>query len=196
MLLSLNRLVCTREERSLFTPLEVQLEAGDCVELLGPNGAGKTTLLRTLAGLYSQYTGSFECPDFLFQGHPTGLDELMTPLENLAWFAGLEGRSLTQDQSADVLREVGMINYAMTSCQQLSQGQQRRVTMARWLLSEARLWLLDEPYTSLDKDGQLLLNQLLIRHCHGGGAVLAATHMPLQVESKRELILLPLQVGA
>lgn len=194
MLLSLNQLVCTREEQPLFEPLTAQVGTGQCVELLGPNGAGKTTLLRTLAGLYSQFEGAYDCPDFLFQGHPMGLDELMSPLENLAWFAGLEGRTLDDDQAAALLREVGMIKFAMTPCQQLSQGQQRRVTMARWLLSDARLWLLDEPYTSLDKEGQLLLNQLLSRHCDKGGAVLAATHMPLQVTGKGELPLQSVQV--
>lgn len=196
MLLSLNQLVCTREEQPLFEPLTMQLVAGHCVELLGPNGAGKTTLLRTLAGLYSQFEGAYDCPDFLFQGHPMGLDELMSPLENLAWFAGLEGHTFTDERAADLLREVGMINFALTPCQQLSQGQQRRVTMARWLLSDAKLWLLDEPYTSLDKDGQVLLNALLSRHCDNGGAVLAATHMPLQVVDKGELPLRPAQVSA
>lgn len=196
MVLTLNQLVCTREERPLFEPLSTVLVSGDCVELLGPNGAGKTTLLRSLAGLYGQYEGTFECSDFLFQGHHTGLDELMTPLENLAWFGGLEGRAVAMDEAADVLREVGMFAYAMTPCQQLSQGQQRRVTMARWLLSGAKLWLLDEPYTSLDKDGQKLLNTILARHCGNGGAVLAATHMPLSVGAKRALSLSPTEVAA
>ncbi|XOV82290.1 MAG: heme ABC exporter ATP-binding protein CcmA [bacterium] len=194
MLLSLNQLVCTREEQPLFESLTVQFTAGTCVELLGANGAGKTTLLRTLAGLYSQYEGTFECADFLFQGHPMGLDELMTPLENLAWFAGLEGQRLSDERAAELLGEVGMISLAMTPCQQLSQGQQRRVTMARWLLSNAQLWLLDEPYTSLDKEGQVLLNRLLSRHCDEGGTVLAATHLPLQVSNKTELVLHPVRV--
>lgn len=192
-MLTLKELVCTREERPLFEPLSTVLAAGDCVELLGPNGAGKTTLLRSLAGLYTQYEGTFECTEFLFQGHHTGLDELMTPLENLAWFGGLEGHVITADAAADALREVGMFAYAMTPCQQLSQGQQRRVTMARWLLSDTKLWLLDEPYTSLDKDGQMLLNTILARHCDAGGAALAATHMPLSVDRKHELILSPVE---
>jgi heme exporter protein A len=185
--LALSELVCKRDGHALFAPLSVRLGAGDCVELLGANGSGKTTLLRTLAGLYSQYDGSYECSDFIFQGHRMGLDELMTPLENLAWYGTLEGLALSEDELHDALVAVGMIKFALKPCQRLSQGQQRRVAMARWLLSRAQLWLLDEPYTSLDTSGQDLLNEVLGAHCAQGGAVLAATHVPLKVGKSRAL---------
>jgi heme exporter protein A len=189
--LSLCELVCKRDGQALFAPLSVSLDAGDCIELLGANGSGKTTMLRTLAGLYTQYDGSYECSDFIFQGHRMGLDELMTPLENLAWYGTLEGLALSEDELRDALVTVGMIKFALKPCQQLSQGQQRRVAMARWLLSCAQLWLLDEPYTSLDASGQDLLNEVLAAHCAQGGAVLAATHVPLKVGNSRSLQINP-----
>lgn len=190
-MLTVNDLVCKRYGRALFAPLSVSVDAGDCIELLGPNGSGKTTMLRTLAGLYTQYDGSYECSDFIFQGHRMGLDELMTPLENLAWYGTLEGVSLNEDDLRSALEKVGMVEFAWKPCQRLSQGQQRRVAMARWLLSKAKLWLLDEPYTSLDASGQDLLNEVLAAHCAQGGVVLAATHVPLKVGEPRSLQLNP-----
>jgi len=189
--LAVNDLVCKRDGRALFEPLSVTVDAGACIELLGPNGSGKTTLLRTLAGLYTQYDGSYECLDFIFQGHRMGLDELMTPLENLAWYGTLEGVKLSEDELRHALLKVGMLEFALKPCQRLSQGQQRRVAMARWLLSKAQLWLLDEPYTSLDASGQDLLNEVLAAHCAQGGAVLAATHVPLKVGEPRSVQIYP-----
>ena len=171
-------------------------DQGDCVEVLGPNGAGKTTLLRTLAGLHTQYEGDFSCDEFLYQGHRVGLDELLSPLENLQWFAAMVGDVPSEARLHEVLQRVDMAGYAMTECLRLSQGQQRRVGMARWLLHPARLWLLDEPYTSLDRDGQILLNELLAEHCDGGGVVLAATHVPLTVGNPRALDVIPTRRGS
>ena len=194
-MLHLRELSCLREERALFEPISLDVQAGDCVEVLGPNGAGKTTLLRTLAGLHTQFSGTFECSDFLYQGHRVALDELMNPLENLRWYGALDGQSYGDRELRDVLQEVGMVSKALTPCQQLSQGQQRRVSMARWRLSAAKLWLLDEPYTSLDQAGQTLLNTVLAHHCSTGGAVLAATHTPLTVGQSKALHIVPIAVG-
>ncbi len=190
-MLNIDQLICKRDERALFEALSLDVAPGDCVELLGPNGAGKTTLLRTLAGLHTQYQGHYVCTDFLYQGHRTGLDELLTPREVLQWYGAMQGLPPAEDELREVLQRVGMSAYALTECLRLSQGQQRRVCMARWLLHPAKLWLLDEPYTSLDKDGQALLNDLLAEHCGQGGAVLAATHVSLTVGRAKVLNIVP-----
>ena len=195
MLLQLKDLSCQRDDRVLFEPVNLTVAPGDCVELLGPNGAGKSTLLRTLAGLHGQYTGAFWCDNFLFQGHRVALDELLTPIENLRWFGAINRHQFTHEQMREVLAKVDMLAMALTPCQKLSQGQQRRVSMARWLLDSAKLWLLDEPYTSLDKSGQQLLNTLLAAHCDAGGVVLAATHNPLTVGHPRALQIRPHRPG-
>ena len=191
-MLTLDQLVCKRDERSLFEAVSLSIEPGCCVELLGPNGAGKSTLLRTVAGIHSQFEGAYECADFLYQGHRLGLDELLCPIENLRWYASVQGEQLTESRLRDTLERVGMLGYALTPTQRLSQGQQRRVAMARWLLAPAKLWLLDEPYTALDQAGQGLLNEIMEGHCRGGGAVFCATHTPLTVAGARQLYLTPL----
>jgi len=186
-LLTIDALVCRRNERALFLPISTRVASGDCIELRGPNGAGKTTLLRTLAGLHKQFSGHFSGVRGLYQGHRAALDELLSPLELLRWYGALQGGPPADEQIREALDQVGMQAQGLTPCAQLSQGQQRRVGMARWLLQDARLWLLDEPYTSLDPAGQRLLDELLAAHCANGGAVLAATHQPLVQSTKRVL---------
>ena len=186
-MLTLSALTCARAERNLFVPIDLELQAGECVELLGPNGVGKSTLLRTLIGMHGEYSGHFEITEFLYQGHRLGLDELMNPCENLAWFDAMAGAAHSTGEYMAALERVGLGEYAFQACGKLSQGQQRRVAIARWLLSKKSLWLLDEPFTALDKSGLALLNGVLAEHCASGGAVLCATHIELTVARRRSL---------
>lgn len=190
-MLTLNALCCERDSRGLFSPLTLAVQAGQYVELLGANGSGKSTLLRTLAGLHSQYVGTFIADSALFQGHRLGLDGLLSPVENLAWFAGLEGSEQTLEKLLDTLQRTGVVSRAFDPCSTLSAGQQRRVAMARWVLSPRRLWLLDEPLTALDIDAQGLMRDIIQEHCAGGGAVVCATHSALDVTGKTTLTLQP-----
>ena len=190
-LLQTANLVCQRDHLDLFEPLNLTVQAGDCLELLGPNGSGKSTLLRTLAGLHSQFTGEFDSAALVYQGHRLGLDELLSPLENLAWFAGLQDKTLDRSKALEVLARLGLLEQARTPCQRLSAGQQRRAAIARWLLAPQPLWLLDEPFNALDAHSQHLLNELLGEHCAGGGAVICATHLMLQVTDKITVLLHP-----
>ena len=183
-MLVLDQLTCKRDERALFVPLSDEVSAGECVALTGPNGAGKTTLLRTLAGIHTQFDGTFSASEFLYSGHRVALDDLLTPVENLRWYAALNGYELGDAELREALARVDMLALAMTPCQRFSQGQLRRVGMARWLLSRAQLWLLDEPLTSLDPAGQALLNEIIGAHIGAGGAVFCATHAPLTVTSR------------
>ncbi len=190
-MLTLVELACKRDERTLFAPLSETVTPGECVALAGSNGSGKTTLLRTLAGIHSQFEGSFQCEPFLYQGHRIALDELLNPLENLHWFGALDGRTVSDDALRDALARVDMLPYALTPCGRMSQGQQRRITMARWLLSARKLWFLDEPLTALDRQGQVVLNDIIASHIDAGGAVFCATHASLDVAA-REITLAPL----
>jgi heme exporter protein A len=183
-MLTLNALSCERDGQALFVPLDLAVSPGDYIEVMGANGAGKSTLLRTLAGLHSQYTGDYEAKSFLYQGHRLGLDGLLSPLENLAWFAALEGQQVDNDSLLNALEATGVLVKAFASCNTLSAGQQRRAAMARWLVSERTLWLLDEPLTALDVSAQTLLRHILAEHCANGGAVVCATHSPIEVTNK------------
>ena len=176
-----------RDEARLFQPLNATLEAGGCVELLGPNGSGKSTLLRTMIGLHDQYEGTYECPDCFYQGHKLGLDDLMNPIENLEWFLGLEGSSFDEDSARKALARVNMVEYALVPCSRMSQGQKRRVSMVRWILSKHLAWILDEPFTLLDATGVRLVNELIQEKCEAGGLVVCATHLPLQVQEKKSI---------
>ena len=188
-LLSVNALSCERGGRRLFSPLTLSVLPGDYVELIGANGSGKSTLLRTLAGLHSQFTGEYLSQDVLYQGHRLGLDGLLTPLENLAWFAGLEGQTLDHEATLNALQRAGVLTKAYSLCSAMSAGQQRRVAMARWLLSVRKLWLLDEPLTALDASAQDLLRDVIAEHCANGGAVICATHNAIAIDGKSELVL-------
>lgn len=200
LLLRASDLSCARDQRVLFTLDTFALEAGDCVELRGANGSGKTTLLRALAGLFP-YTGEVirqAKPAFI--GHRNGNSGLLTALENLRWHAGLTGVTGNEDQirSAllDALERVGLLRAAGRLAHQLSQGQQRRLALARLLVGNrigdrvgnVRLWLLDEPYTALDASGASLVDELLKAHCADGGAALIASHSPL-LSATRVLVL-------
>ena len=188
-LLSVNALSCERGGRRLFSPLTLSVLPGDYVELIGANGSGKSTLLRTLAGLHSQFTGEYLSRDVLSQGHRLGLDGLLTPLENLAWFAGLEDQTLDHEATLNALQRAGVLTKAYSLCSAMSAGQQRRVAMARWLLSVRKLWLLDEPLTALDASAQDLLRDVIAEHCANGGAVICATHNAIAIDGKSELVL-------
>ena len=188
-LLSVNALSCERGGRRLFSPLTLSVLPGDYVELIGANGSGKSTLLRTLAGLHSQFTGEYRSQDVLYQGHRLGLDGLLTPLENLAWFAGLEDQTLDHEATLNALQRAGVLTKAYSLCSAMSAGQQRRVAMARWLLSARKLWLLDEPLTALDSSAQDLLRDVIAEHCANGGAVICATHNAIAIDGKSELVL-------
>ena len=177
--LALADFVAMRGGRRLFAPLTAGYDRGQCVALLAPNGAGKTTMVRTLVGLHQQYEGSFRIGQLGYQGHRLGLDELLTPIENLRWSGALRGLVPEDRTIRQVLDRVGVLALAQAPIGRLSQGQQRRVALARLLISGAPLWVLDEPMTALDDAGQALLNQLLNEHCQGGGIALCSTHQAI-----------------
>lgn len=186
-MLELEEIVCERDGRGLFAPVSISVQAGEYIELTGPNGAGKSTLLRTLAGLHSRYSGVFESVDCLYQGHRLGLDGLLTPLENFTWFLGLEEQTPDHERFLGALQRTGVLEKAYQPCSDMSAGQQRRVAMARWLLSSRSLWLLDEPLTALDATAQKVLVQIISEHCQAGGAVVCATHGELAIPEKRSV---------
>ncbi len=173
---------CERDGRLLFDALDLDIEGGAIVELTGPNGSGKTTLLRCLAGLTGDFDGSVErFAPISYIGHRGGLNAQLTPLENLRWYAAVEGAPASAAMLQALLEQVGLAGCALTPCQQLSAGQQRRAALARLGFVSAPLWLLDEPLTALDESGCALVRDLLQAHRAAGGAAVCATHQPLQL---------------
>ncbi|MBB6523234.1 heme exporter protein A [Pseudoteredinibacter isoporae] len=199
--ISLEKLACQRDERLLFTGLSAEIQAGDVLQIIGPNGAGKTTLLRCLVSLAEPSAGhirfcgqrlSKQLFEFrrqlLYLGHLPGIKSALTPAENLRWYAGLEGDGDNLDQRVELaLKEVGLYGYEDQSCFNLSAGQQRRVALARLYLSQAKIWILDEPLTAIDKAGVAKLEQRFAEHSEAGGIVILTTHQDLKLESLKRL---------
>jgi heme exporter protein A len=193
-LLSLRGVGCRREGRTLFRDLDLTVAAGECVSLTGPNGSGKTTLLRCVNGLYPDYEGTIEAADLAYLGHRPGVSLPLSPLENLRWYANLAPAAEEVPGTAalvTLLERVGLAGFEDLPCQRLSAGQQRRVGLARLMLDGSPLWLLDEPFTALDAQGQALVRALLVEHARGGGAALCATHQDLEVPGGTEVRLGP-----
>lgn len=202
-LLELRDLSCERDQRPLFSALNLSCYGGEAVQILGPNGSGKTTLLRTLAGLCREYRGEILCcgvelgraglahrQNLLFIGHRPGIKSGLTPRENLAWYCALSGRVSSANIMA-ALAEVGLSGYGDVPCAQLSAGQLRRVALARLHLSDVpQVWILDEPFTAIDKAGVAELEALMARHTAAGGLVVLSSHQELVLPGLRRVDLL------
>jgi heme exporter protein A len=193
-LLSAADLGCERDERVLFAHLDFSVAAGDVLHVQGANGSGKTTLLRILCGLNADYTGDVLwqgsstravretfLASIFYLGHAPAINRTLTPLENLRWFCASSGFN---DDAAirTALKEAELAGYDDIPCYQMSAGQQRRVSLARLALTRAALWILDEPFTALDRKGVAELEARIAGFARGGGAVLLTTHHPLQLE--------------
>ena len=184
-------LACERDGRLLFERLDLQVSAGDMLQISGPNGSGKSSLLRLLAGLMQPSEGEVciagkalarqraELAQNLFWlGHAAGIKDLLTAEENLAWLCALH-RPASLKQIRDALTAVGLRGFEDVPCHTLSAGQQRRVALARLFLNAPALWILDEPFTALDKQGVAQLERHLTQHCARGGMVILTTHHQL-----------------
>ena len=174
-----------RGGRKLLRNFDLEVKPGDLLLIEGPNGSGKTTLLRSLAGLSSLgQSGQVErvCPQLLYLGHRPGIKQLLTPRENLRWAcAGQDWDPAGIDWA---LEQVGLGGYEDVLSQHLSAGQQRRVNLARLYLSAASntpdtLWLLDEPFTAIDRGGVHALTETIAGQVRGGGAVILTSHQDL-----------------
>ncbi len=181
-LLEARGLSLERGGRQLFSDLTFEVLPGHLLQVEGANGAGKTSLIRILAGL-SRYGFSGSVTRFtplLYLGHQAGVKALLTPRENLAWHVSGEG-DYGDRQIEEALERVGLYGYEDVPSHALSAGQHRRVNLARLYLSGSPLWLLDEPFTAIDRGGVLDLENLLVEHVGRGGAVVMTSHQPLQV---------------
>ncbi|MDQ2694042.1 MAG: cytochrome c biogenesis heme-transporting ATPase CcmA [Pseudomonadota bacterium] len=195
-------LECSRGQRLLFRDLSFGLGPGTACQVQGPNGAGKTSLLRMLCGLSLPDAGEVRwqgreirttragyLDHMAYVGHSSGVKGELTPLENLALSRALAGTAAAA--SAQALAQVGLEEFLHHPCRTLSAGQRRRVALARLLVAEARLWIVDEPLTALDAAGVGMVEALLAGHLARGGLAVLTSHQPVALDAPVTLIRLP-----
>ena len=193
-ILEVNKLGCVRGDRRLFSGLDLSLPPGTFVQLTGPNGSGKTSLLRILCGLLSPAEGEVRwnganirslAEDYYtsvtYLGHRHGVKDELSAIENLRILNALNGIEVGKQQALDVLARMGLARREHLPARLLSEGQRRRVALARLLLCNTKLWLLDEVMTSLDKGAVGLVRSLIEEHLNGGGIAIVATHQELEL---------------
>ncbi len=186
-LLETRELGCIRNDRLLFERLDLSIGAGEMLVVEGPNGCGKTSLLRILTGLRLADSGAVlwrgEAIDRLagdyyeqvaYVGHHDGVKHELSCLENLRLARAMGIPSPTDPD--EVLERVNLYAYGDSEVGSLSAGQKRRLALARLLATESLLWILDEPFTSLDKASMALFAELFEQHLQQGGLIVVTSH--------------------
>jgi len=195
-MLEVMELACRRGDRRLFSELSFAVEPGSLLHVRGRNGSGKTTLLRALCGLLAPEAGEIRWKgedsrrlgddyrtDILYFGHLNGIKGDLTGIENLRVSTTLEGNRVDEERLWSVLGRMGLAGFEDLPTRMLSQGQKKRVALARLLLSQSPLWILDEPFTALDADAVDLLQTLIAEHVEAEGMVVLTTHQEVPITS-------------
>lgn len=191
-MLTARNLECIRGEHRLFSNLSFSVNPGELMFVGGPNGSGKTSLLRLLCGLslpddgeiYWNGTDIRELGEdyrdvMTYLGHLGGIKDDLTAIENLRISCALAGCEIDEDQAADALGQIGLAGREMLPARVLSQGQRRRVALARLLVARTKLWILDEPLTALDVAAVELIKGILEHNLAEGGMVIMTTHQEI-----------------
>ncbi len=205
MNLQFDEISCTRGSRQLFKNLSANLAPGELLRVRGANGAGKTSLLRMLCGLMQPTQGQVLWQDvpiakqrgeygrnLVYIGHAAALKDELSPVENLIDACVLGGRLTTLQTAMAALQNAGLRGFEKTPARYLSQGQRRRSALARLdLCQQVPLWILDEPFNTLDSAATAWLTGLIENHLQQAGLVVLTSHqdMAIRTSGQKELVL-------
>jgi heme exporter protein A len=193
------KLACVRGERRLFDQLSFEVGAGELFWVSGPNGSGKTSLLRMLCTLLPPESGELRwrgapvrelgeayLSELAYLGHAPAVKDDLTAEENLRFALAQQGVRASQAQALAALRAYGLAGSEELPARALSQGQRRRVALARLELCETRaLWVLDEPLTALDAQAVTLVRGRIAAHLGRGGVVVLTSHQEVNLSGLR-----------
>jgi len=193
-MLTVSQITCERGHRPLFAPASFSLAPGQALHLQGDNGVGKTSLLRIVCGLSPAVSGEVRwhgrwvrdvATEFraalFYLGHALSLKENLNALENLMADAAVRGHDLSVAEAQAALRCIGLRGREALPVRVMSQGQKRRVALARLMVSTANLWVLDEPFVALDPQAVDQLRRVLGQHVAAGGMLLLTSHQPVSL---------------
>jgi len=200
-MLSADDLTLFRGERCLFKGLSFALNPGELLLLEGRNGSGKTSLMRAIAGLIELESGELRWDGesvrsnrqafhgaLVWMAHRVGFKADLTLVENLKFESHLRAQS--GKDLDEVLKRLDIHRLKRLPLRSLSAGQQRRVALARMMLSRVPLWLMDEPFTNLDREGRTLVMQLTTEHLDRDGMCIMAAHQDVEIDGNVKKIVL------
>ncbi|PKG98888.1 cytochrome c biogenesis heme-transporting ATPase CcmA [Paraglaciecola sp. MB-3u-78] len=194
--LSVTNLSVVKRDRLLFKNVNFAVKQGSLLYVKGQNGAGKTSMLRVLAGLVAADCGEVyftlqnikDCREHYHQhlvyfGHKLGINLTLSAVENLQYWCKQHQVVISVDTIFYTLAQLNLVGLEDIPVSNLSAGQQRRVALARfWFKQDAKLWILDEPFTALDTQGIELLSKHITSFLRGGGAVVMTSHQALRID--------------
>lgn len=199
--LKADHLACVRNDIELFRDLSFELLPGQLIQIEGANGCGKTSLLRILCGLSRPAEGAVlwqnleieHCrgeyyANMAYVGHDNGLKSNLTCEENLL-VSSIQNRFRPHVNIEDILEQMGLDELIDEYTGQLSAGQQRRLALTRLLLSEACLWILDEPFTAIDQASRERMEGIFDQHCQSGGMIILTTHHHMTIPNTEVKVL-------
>ena len=180
-LISASNISYERHYQTVFGSLSLSLQSGDTLVLSGSNGSGKTTLIKIFAGILRPTSGDITLARCHYVGHQHGLQPQLSVLDNMRYYQQLQARLQVATEDSDsiclqALHAFNVLDLATRRVSDLSAGQLKRAALARLLLTQRPLWLLDEPFVNLDKASINLMLKLMRQHCAQGGIAIIASH--------------------
>jgi len=201
--LTIKGLHCTRGEQTLFKNLDIEVSSGLCLHIIGRNGSGKSSLLRILSGLNMPDDGNVMwnqtsiqgnesyLNESAFIGHKDALKNELSAIENLRFYQQLNVKKANNDESFldDCLSQMQILHCADLLVHQLSFGQRRRLTFSKLLLRPYKIWILDEPFSGIDKNGRDIIEKTCLRHLKSGGIIILTHHQSLNNSTINEFLI-------